>query len=130
MLQRQRLVIADLFRKDEEERMRLLLGSYFEIEDVIDVSINVQKSIIKQRDRTEKFLSGNTHMNIFTEAIRQIQQNFSMKTKKSGKDSIGLIHHGIDKYEKLQERDGVGHQYLIYVLKHKEMLQNSQIIST
>jgi len=48
-------------------------------------------------------------MNIFTEAIRQIQQNFSMKTKKSGKDSIGLIHHGIDKYEKLQERDGVGH---------------------
>ena len=47
MHRRQRLVIADVFRKDEEPAMSALLSRYFEIEDVIDVSINVQKSVIK-----------------------------------------------------------------------------------
>jgi len=47
MLQRQRLVIADLFNKDDEAHMKALLSTYFEIEDVIDISINVQKSLIK-----------------------------------------------------------------------------------
>ena len=44
---RQRLVIADVFRKDEEPQLNELLGTYFEIEDVFDISINVQKSVIK-----------------------------------------------------------------------------------
>ena len=46
---RQRLVIADVFRKDEEPQLNELLGTYFEIEDVFDISINVQKSVIKQQ---------------------------------------------------------------------------------
>ena len=41
MLRRQRLVIADIFRTDEDQRMNNLLSTYFEVEDVIDISINV-----------------------------------------------------------------------------------------
>ena len=43
----QRFVIADLFRKEEEAEVRALLGKYFVIEDVLDISINVQKSLNK-----------------------------------------------------------------------------------
>ena len=48
---RQRLVIADVFRTDEEQMVKSLLSTYFEIDDVIDISMNVQKSVIKQKDR-------------------------------------------------------------------------------
>ena len=42
-------MIADVFRKDEEPALNNLLSTYFEIEDVFDISINVQKSVIKQQ---------------------------------------------------------------------------------
>ena len=70
MMPRQRFVIADLFRKEEEEHMRALLGKYFEIEDVLDISINVQKSIIKQQDRRQKYLAGASHGEIALESAR------------------------------------------------------------
>ena len=70
MLHRQRLVIADVFHKDEEATMKALLSTYFEVEDVIDISINVQKSVIKQRDRRQKFLASSTHYQIGSAAIQ------------------------------------------------------------
>ena len=36
---------------DEEPEVRALLSTYFQIDDVIDISMNVQKSVIKQKDR-------------------------------------------------------------------------------
>ena len=64
MHKRQRLIIADVFRRDEELAMSNLLARYFDIEDVIDVSINVQTSLTKQRERRQKFLSRSTHTEI------------------------------------------------------------------
>ena len=73
VMKRQRFVIADLFSKEEEPRMRALLSTYFEIEDVLDISINVQKSVIKQRDRRQKYLIEASHGEIATETVRQLQ---------------------------------------------------------
>ena len=56
MIQGTRLVIADLFRTEDQARTSAVLSTYFDIEDVIDISINVQKSINIQRDRRQKFL--------------------------------------------------------------------------
>ena len=70
VMKRQRFVIADLFSKEEEPRMRALLSTYFEIEDVLDISINVQKSVIKQRDRRQKYLTEASHVEIATETVR------------------------------------------------------------
>jgi hypothetical protein len=42
--------------------MKTLLSTYFEIEAIIDISINVQKSIIKQRDRRQKFLASSSNI--------------------------------------------------------------------
>lgn len=53
--------------------MRALLSTYFEIEDVLDISINVQKSVIKQRDRRQKYLTEASHGEIATETVRQLQ---------------------------------------------------------
>lgn len=53
--------------------MRALLSTYFEIEDVLDISINVQKSVIKQRDRRQKYLTEASHGEIVTETVRQLQ---------------------------------------------------------
>ena len=64
MHRRQRLIIADVFRRDEELAMSNLLSRYFDIEDVIDVSINVQNSLTKQRELRQKFLSRSTHTEI------------------------------------------------------------------
>ena len=64
MHRRQRLIIADVFRRDEELAMSNLLSRYFDIEDVIDVSINVQTSLTKQCERRQKFLSRSTHTEI------------------------------------------------------------------
>ena len=64
MHKRQRLIIADVFRRDEELVMSKLLARYFDIEDVIDVSINVQTSLTKQRERRQKFLSRSSHTEI------------------------------------------------------------------
>ena len=50
--------------------MKALLSTYFEVEDVIDISINVQKSVIKQRDRRQKFLASSTHYQIGSAAIQ------------------------------------------------------------
>lgn len=50
--------------------MKALLSNFFEIEDIIDISINVQKSINKQRDRRQKFLANSTHLQIGVEACR------------------------------------------------------------
>lgn len=66
----QRLIIADVFRKDEEPQMKALLSNFFEIEDIIDISINVQKSINKQRDRRQKYLANSSHLKIGVEACR------------------------------------------------------------
>ena len=62
MIQGTRLVIADLFRTEDQARTSAVLSTYFDIEDVIDISINVQKSINKQRDRRQKFLSNHSHV--------------------------------------------------------------------
>lgn len=52
--------------------MKSMLGSYFEIEEVHDISINVQKSLIKQRDRSQKFLATHSHVEIMCETARQL----------------------------------------------------------
>lgn len=44
--------------------------------------------------------------------------------------SAALVQQGNDKYQKLQGRGYGGHKYLIYVLKHKQMLQDSKVYST
>ena len=72
VIQGTRLVIADLFQKDDQARMQAVLSTYFDIEDVIDISINVQKSINKQRDRQKKFLSTHGHADIVCETLRQL----------------------------------------------------------
>ena len=54
-------MIADVFQLDEEPEVRALLSTYFQIDDVIDISMNVQKSVIKQKDRRLKFLARSTH---------------------------------------------------------------------
>ena len=79
VMKRQRFVIADLFSKEEEPRMRALLSAYFEIEDVLDISINVQKSMIKQRDRRQKYLTEASHGDIATETVRQLQDQLRIK---------------------------------------------------
>lgn len=53
--------------------MKTLLSTYFEIEDIIDISINVQKSIIKQRDRRQKFLADSSNLDIAIEAAKQFK---------------------------------------------------------
>jgi len=40
-------VIADVFRNDESSQIQEQLGTYFEIEEVIDITINVELSLIK-----------------------------------------------------------------------------------
>ena len=74
---RQRVVIADIFRMDEEPVVKALLSTYFEIDDVIDISMNVQKSVIKQKDRKNKFLAKSTHYQIVKEAISQANRQLS-----------------------------------------------------
>jgi len=37
-----------------------------------------------------------------------------------------LLEQDSVKYDKLQDKTHGGHQYLIYVLKHKELLQDAQ----
>ena len=49
---------------DEELEVKALLSNFFEIDDVIDISMNVQKSVIKQKDRKQKFLARSTHHQI------------------------------------------------------------------
>jgi hypothetical protein len=57
--------------------MKTLLNTYFEIEDIIDISINVQKSIIKQRDRRQKFLADSSNLQIAMEAAKQFKDQFT-----------------------------------------------------
>ena len=57
--------------------MKTLLSTYFEIEDIIDISINVQKSIIKQRDRRQKFLADSSNLDIAIEAAKQFKDQFT-----------------------------------------------------
>ena len=40
-------------------------------------------------------------------------------------EAVSLVQHSSDKYERLQGRAHGGHHYLIYVLKHKAMLEES-----
>ena len=62
---------------DEEPVVKALLSTYFEIDDVIDISMNVQKSVIKQKDRKNKFLAKSTHYQIVKEAISQANRQLS-----------------------------------------------------
>ena len=127
-------MIADVFRKDEEETMKKMLEKYFEIEDTIDISINVQKSIIKQGDRRQKYLAAATHSEIALEAARQSHVLFSgsccplsfVLPKRGGSQSDTNLfqHNNTGKYERLAH--GASHSYLIYVLKHRELLQDSR----
>ena len=57
--------------------MKALLSTYFEIDDVIDISMNVQKSAIKQKDRKQKFLAKSTHYQLAKEAISQVNSQLS-----------------------------------------------------
>ena len=117
--------------------MKTLLSTYFEIEDIIDISINVQKSIIKQRDRRQKFLADSSNLDIAIEAAKQFKDQFTSQVlplssycplssylmtgkKNSTATQTPLFLNGADKYEMLQGRAHGGHSYLIYVLKHRE----------
>jgi len=44
--------------------------------------------------------------------------------------AASLIQQGGDKSQMMQGRGYGGHQYLIYVLKHKQLLQDSFVCST
>lgn len=80
---RQRLVIADLFEQNDEPNMRALLSSFFEVDDVIDISVNVQKSIIKQQDRRQNFLAASSHPEIVSAVLSQLNNQFSHRCRPS-----------------------------------------------
>ena len=95
--------------------MRALLSTYFEIDDVIDVSINVQKSVIKQRDRRQDFMARSSHYQLVIETINQINSQFrnfnsavrsSLAKKSNRQKPLTAPHlfnlHGEDAYNKLQ----------------------------
>lgn len=46
-----RLVIADVFNRQQDEQVRQMLDQYFQIEEDLDFTVNVKKSGIKELDR-------------------------------------------------------------------------------
>ena len=46
-----RLVIADVFTKEEDQKVRLLLDQYFQIEEDLDFTVNVKKAGLKELER-------------------------------------------------------------------------------
>lgn len=46
-----RLVIADVFDRQQDEQVRQMLDQYFQIEEDLDFTVNVKKSGIKELDR-------------------------------------------------------------------------------
>ena len=46
-----RLVIADVFNRQQDEQVRQMLDEYFQIEEDLDFTVNVKKSGIKELDR-------------------------------------------------------------------------------
>lgn len=130
---KQRLVIADLFRLTEQDSIRARLEKFFEIETTIDISINVQKSLIKQADRRKRYLAGKSHLQIAKEALLQLAGLFKTSSSAEQADEhlarTPLFLSGEEKLAKLKGTGADAHVYLIYVLKHKELLQQSCIQS-
>ena len=117
------LVIADIFRRDEERKVNRQLEEYFSIQDAPEVTINVVKAINKQKDRRLAFLANSSHQEILSEVCCQA----SAIAKGPNKDikqrlNVPCLIRGSRKspFDEVKQ-DMI---YKIYILKRKDAERN------